>query len=311
VIRFGVGAIAEAPELLSASGFDNYALLTTDRAAPDARQVVDNAYLVANVPAGPVPEAAAAVRERVADRPLVALGGGRVIDTAKAIAGADGQFCAAIPTTLSGAEMTPFHRMPAGVEEYTLVRPALVLAAPGLMGSQPMPDLAASAMNALAHATEALYTPLSNPIARMAGLRAARLIGAGLAQEDPNRHSLALGALLAGYASGIAGFGIHHAVCQTIVRLCGTPRPTRSCSRTSSGSWSCAPASRSSSSGRSWEPSNAAARQPKRSSAWGGGRRPASCPITAWTTAHSGRSWAPCRTIQRCATRRTRPASAS
>ena len=183
----------------------------------------DGAYLVAHVPLGPVPDAAAAVRERVQNRPLVALGGGRVIDVAKAIAGADGLRVAAIPTTLSGAEMTPFHRMPAGVEEFRLVRPQLVLAAPGLMASQPMPDLAASAMNALAHAVEALYTPMSNPVAEMAALRAAELIAEGLSQNVPVRPPLALGALLAGYASGLAGFAIHHAVCQTIVRTCGTP----------------------------------------------------------------------------------------
>jgi alcohol dehydrogenase class IV len=185
--------------------------------------VRDGAYLVAEVPAGPVPEVAAAVRERVNDRPLVALGGGRVIDAAKAIAGADGLRVAAIPTTLSGAEMTPFHRMPAGVEEFRLVRPRVVLAAPGLMASQSMPDLAASAMNALAHAVEALYTPMSNPVAQMAALRAAELIAEGLGEEVPVRPPMALGALLAGYASGVAGFAIHHAVCQTIVRMCGTP----------------------------------------------------------------------------------------
>ncbi len=223
MIRFGVGALAEAPEHLPASGFKNYALLTTERAKGDAPQVVDNAYLVAHVPEGSVPDVAAAVRERVNDRPLVALGGGRVIDAAKAIAGADGLRCAAIPTTLSGAEMTSFHRMPEGVEEYKLTRPTLVLAAPGLMASQPMPDLAASAMNALAHAVEALYTPRSNPVARMAALRAAELIAAGLAEEEVDRPSLALGALLAGYASGLAGFAVHHAVSQTIVRIAGSP----------------------------------------------------------------------------------------
>ena len=37
---------------------------------------------------------------------------------------------AAVPTTLSGAELTPFHRMPAGVSEFRLVRPALVVADP-------------------------------------------------------------------------------------------------------------------------------------------------------------------------------------
>jgi alcohol dehydrogenase class IV len=209
---------------LSASGFKNYALLTTERAQELYPEVAENAYLVAHVPPGPVPEAAAAVRERVNDRPLVALGGGRVIDAAKAIAGADDLRSAAIPTTLSGAEMTPFHRMPEGVEEYQLTRPALVLAAPGLMASQPMPDLAASAMNALAHAFEALYTPRSNPVARMAALRSTELIAAGLAdKEEPDKPSLALGAILAGYASGSAGFAVHHAVCQTIVRMTGSP----------------------------------------------------------------------------------------
>jgi maleylacetate reductase len=169
-----------------------------------------------NVPSGPVPEAAAAVRSGVEGRPVVALGGGRVVDSAKAIAGADGLPCAAIPTTLSGAEMTPFHRMPEGVDEFRLVRPSLVIAVPALMTSAPAPDLAASAMNALAHAFESLYTPLANPVSDMAALRAAQLLGA----EDGD---LALGAVLAGYASGVAGFAVHHAVCQTIVRLAGTP----------------------------------------------------------------------------------------
>jgi alcohol dehydrogenase class IV len=178
--------------------------------------VVDAAAAVLHVPGGAVPEAAAAVRGGVEGRPLVALGGGRVIDSAKAIAGADGLSCAAIPTTLSGAEMTPFHRMPAGVEAFRLVRPSLVIADPGLMASQPMPGLAASAMNALAHAVESLYTPLANPVSDMAALRAARLLGR-------DNGDLPLGALLAGYASGVAGFAVHHAVCQTIVRSAGTP----------------------------------------------------------------------------------------
>ena len=149
-------------------------------------------------------------------RPIVALGGGRVIDSAKAIAGADGLRCAAIPTTLSGAEMTAFHRMPAEVDEFRLVRPSLVIAEPRLMTSAPMPGLAASAMNALAHAIEALYTPLANPVSDEAAVVACSLLsGEG--------EQLALGATLAGYAGGVAGFAVHHAVCQTIVRVAGTP----------------------------------------------------------------------------------------
>jgi maleylacetate reductase len=223
LIRFGTGALDEAPTLLAARGFAGYALLTTERASGHAPGVVDGAAVAASVPSGPVPEAAGAVREQVSGRPLVALGGGRVIDSAKAIGGADGVPVAAIPTTLSGAPMTRFHRMPAGVERFTLVRPALVIAEPGLMASQPMPDLAASAMNALAHAIESLYGPGAGPPSRMAARRAIELFETGLTPEDPIRDELALAAILAGYAVGCSGFAVHHAVCQTTVRLLGTP----------------------------------------------------------------------------------------
>jgi maleylacetate reductase len=195
-----------------------YVLLTTRRAAIEA--FTEAATDVMFVPPGRVDEISAellAAHSFGSDVLLVALGGGRVVDTTKAIAGAVGARCAAIPTTLSGAEMTPFHRTPAGVEGARLVRPALVLADPDLMTSAPASTLAATAMNALAHAMEALYTPLANPVTTMAALRAATL----LAGDD--REGLALGAVLAGYASGSTGIAVHHAICQTIVRTAGTP----------------------------------------------------------------------------------------
>ena len=55
---------------------------------------------------GAVNEIAAEQISEVASDHLVAFGGGRVIDTAKAIAAVTGARVAAIPTTLSGAEMT-------------------------------------------------------------------------------------------------------------------------------------------------------------------------------------------------------------
>jgi alcohol dehydrogenase class IV len=223
LVCFGDDALAEADSLIEGRGFAAYILLTTARAVALAPEIADGASEVLNVPPGQVPDAAAAVRSQVNGRSIIALGGGRVIDAAKAIAGADGVRCAAIPTTLSGAEMTGFHRMPAGVDTFRLVRPALVIAAPSLMASQPLPDLAASAMNALAHAAEALYTPLANPISTMAALRGAGLLAEGIESDEPRGEALALGALLAGYASGVAGFAVHHAVCQTLVRVAGTP----------------------------------------------------------------------------------------
>jgi len=224
LVRFATGAAGEAAALAAGRGFDGYVLLTTERAASSQPELAAAASDVAHVPLGPVPEAAAAVRDRVGGRPIVALGGGRVIDSAKAIAGADGLRCAAVPTTLSGAEMTPFHRMPAGVDDFRFVRPALVVADPELMASQPAPQLAASAMNALGHAMEALYTPLASPVSELAALRATELLASGLTgRDEPSRDEVALGSLLAGYAVGAAGFAVHHAACQTLVRVAGTP----------------------------------------------------------------------------------------
>ncbi len=223
LIRFGEQALDDAPRLLRDRGFEGYALLTTERALSQASDLARRAGAVLEVPAGSVPDAAAAVRGDVLRRPLVALGGGRVIDAAKAVAAADGLACAAVPTTLSGAEVTAFHRLPAGVEGAALVRPSLVLAAPALMASQPMPQLAASAMNALGHAVESLYVRFANPVAEGAGLMAAALIAEGVRSEPPDRSAIALGGLLAGWAVGSTGFAVHHVVCQTIVRVAGTP----------------------------------------------------------------------------------------
>jgi maleylacetate reductase len=210
-IRFGEGSAAEAPDLLRQGGFDGYVLLTTERAA--ASVPLDPVARM-DVPQGLVDELSASLLGDAGHAPLVALGGGRVIDTAKAIGGVTGAPVAAIPTTLSGAELTPFHRTPAGVEGAGMVRPQLVVADPRLMASQPEPQLWASAMNALAHGMEALYTPLANPVAEAAALRGAAAIYA----ED-----VALGALLCGWASGMTGIAVHHATCQTLVRTSGSP----------------------------------------------------------------------------------------
>ena len=223
LIRYGPGLLAEAPAVLAGRGFADFALLTTERAAAQAPDLVAAAGLVVNVPLRPVPDAAAEVRGEVAGRPLVALGGGRVVDAAKAIGAADGLPVAALATTLSGAELTGFHRLPTGIEGVRLVRPSLVVADPSLMASQPMPQIAASALNALAHACESMYTPLTNPAARLIGLRSAALIASGLSRAEPDREHLALGALLAGWASGSAGYAFIHVVCQTTVRVAGTP----------------------------------------------------------------------------------------
>src|SRR5436190_4815356 len=223
LIRFGARAAGEAGELLAERGFDGYALLTTHRALAALPTVREAADVVLEVGPGNVDELSAGLLVDAGERPLVALGGGRVVDVAKAVAGVSGADCAAIPTTLAGSPMTRFHRTPAGAQDARIVRPSLVVADPELMTSQPAPQRAASAMNALAHATESLYAPGANPVAEMAALRAASLFAETVPRDEPDPGALAFAALLAGYAVGSAGLAFHHAVCQTVVRLAGTP----------------------------------------------------------------------------------------
>jgi alcohol dehydrogenase class IV len=227
VVVFRHGGVEQAPQLLREHGFEPFELLSTGRALAAAPALAAAAEAVHEVAPGSVPEVAAALLDRAGGPHLVALGGGRVIDSAKAIAAVTGAHVAAIPTTLSGAEMTGIHRLPAGAEERanTLVRPELAIADPDPMTSLPEPQLRASAMNALAHGADSLGTPFSNPVSEMAALRGAELIATALDQEPAERNRLALaqGSILCGYAIDSGMFAVHHVICQTLVRVCGSP----------------------------------------------------------------------------------------
>jgi alcohol dehydrogenase class IV len=239
-VVFRRDGVAQAPQLLREHGFEPFELISTPRALAGAPELAEAAAKVHEVGPGQVPELAAdllgAAELSTAGRRkalphqggfLVALGGGRPIDVAKAVASVSGASVAAIPTTMSGAEMTGIHRLPAGAERRvnSMVRPALVVADPVAMTSQDEAALRASSMNALAHGADSLYTPFANPLSEMAALRGAELIATALDQERGERNpaQLALGSVLCGYAIDSGAFGLHHVVCQTLVRVCGSP----------------------------------------------------------------------------------------
>ena len=236
-IVFRRGGVGAAVGVLREQGVEEFELLSTPRALAGAPELVEAASGVHEVQSGQVPAAAAALLDALSPphdagkgaraRPLVALGGGRVVDVAKAVAAIAGAEVVAIPTTMSGAEMTGSHRLPAGAEDRArgTVRTGLVIADPEAMTSQPEEQLRASSMNALAHGADTLYLPLSNPVSEMTALRGAGLIATALDEdrEVRDRSALALGSILCGYAIDSAGMGLHHLVCQTLVRLCGTP----------------------------------------------------------------------------------------
>ena len=237
-VVFRRGGVRQALDVLREHGVGEFELLSTERALGEAgdglRETAHGVHLVAQ---GQVPAAAAPLLDALAHphdagkgaraRPLVALGGGRVVDVAKAVGAVSGADVVAIPTTLSGAPMTGIHRLAEGAEEKVrgMVRPSLVVADPEAMTGQEERELRASAMNALAHGADTLYLPGSNPVSEMTALRGAALIGSALdeARVERDRGDLALGAILCGYAIDSAGLGLHHLICQTLVRICGTP----------------------------------------------------------------------------------------
>ena len=221
------GPITKPAEALQRLGWEDFELVSTDRALGDAPELRQAADAVRLVPGVPVDRAAAELLDDAGGVRLVAFGGGRVIDSAKAVASVTGAEVAAIPTTLSGAPITGFHRLPEGRESDVagFVRPSLVIAYADAMTSPPEPQLRATAMNALAHGADSLYTPLADPISRETALRGAALI-AGELDQPPDRRdrgALALGALLAAIAVDRAGFALHHVLGQTTVRVLGIP----------------------------------------------------------------------------------------
>lgn len=222
-IVFGRGAVDTALEHLGSG----YVLLTTPRAADAVPQaLLDAADERHDVPPGFVDELAGDLLERIGGTDsdlIVALGGGRIVDTAKALGSALGRPVAAIPTTLSAAEMTWVHRRARGADPSTPgVRPRIVVNDPAVSASQPLDELAASSANALAHAVEAPATTLTSPVPTLCGHEAARLVAAAWrTEDDPDRDALALAALLSGYAIDAAWYGLSHVCSQTLVRIGG------------------------------------------------------------------------------------------
>ena len=219
LVVFGRGILQDIGNFVGSG----YALLTTPRAGAMAPTVVAAAGSVHEVPSGFVDEIAGNLLGGVSAELIVALGGGRVIDVGKALVAAGaGDRTAAIPTTLSAAEMTGIHRQARGAPPDTpRVRPAIVVNDPALSASQPEDELAASTLNALGHAVEGPLTPLANPVATLTAHRAAQLLVSGWAGPEPDRDALALGALLGGNVIDSTGYGLHHVLAQTLVRVAG------------------------------------------------------------------------------------------
>ncbi len=156
---------------------------------------------------------------------LVALGGGSAIDTAKAVSSETDLEIVSIPTTYSGAEWTQGFGMrdsAAGVKRGGGgARTVAIVYDPSLTLGLPAVDSAGSAMNALAHCAEALYTAGRTEDTDVVAMDGAKLISDWLpvvierGDDLEARRQLLEGAMYAG-ASLRVGMGLGHAMAQAL-----------------------------------------------------------------------------------------------
>lgn len=157
---------------------------------------------------------------------IVAIGGGSAIGLGKALAVRTDLDQIAIPTTYAGSEMTALLGETEDGRKTTrtdpAIRPETVIYDPELTLSLPPKTAAASGLNALAHAIEALYARNRNPATTLLSLEAVRAMARGLertaaAPEDASARSEALyGAWLCAVALDQASVALHHKLCHVL-----------------------------------------------------------------------------------------------
>lgn len=186
---------------------------------------------------------------------IVGLGGGSVIGMAKAVSdrlhGAQTGTLARlappleqalvptvmIPTTYAGSEMTSVYGVTQPVEgvrrKMTVsgrnIVPRVVIYDPETTLDLPPDITGTSAMNALAHCFEAIYSLKRDPLSTAAALRGIRAIGYALprahadGQDLEARAGMLEGAFLAGSALAQVSMAIHHGVCHVLGGTAGVP----------------------------------------------------------------------------------------
>jgi maleylacetate reductase len=159
-----------------------------------------------------VTEAAVAAYAAAGADSVLALGGGSTIGLGKAIAVRTGAGQVAVPTTYAGSEMTDILGETEGGRKTTRrdprIRPETVIYDVELTLGLPRGLTAASGLNAVAHAVEALYARDRNPVLSLIAAEAVRALVEALprladAPGDRGARARALtGAWLAGAAPG-------------------------------------------------------------------------------------------------------------
>ncbi|GLQ49192.1 maleylacetate reductase [Dyella flava] len=233
-VMFGAGRATQVAARLRELGRSRALVVTTDsgqrRYAPviESLQDMAKASFAGAQPHCPIEVANAALdvfHQRACDA-VITIGGGSTIGLGKYIAVETGAPHIALPTTLSGSEMTPlFGVLVDGEKRNRRESRALantVIVDPMLAQSLPIRETATTGMNALAHCIEALYVPKSNPLTSQLALTGIDMLYRALKQlaiEPSSREArtqAAYGATIGGLMVNSVGIGMHHRICHIL-----------------------------------------------------------------------------------------------
>ncbi len=239
-VVFGSGTLGQVASEIERLGHTSAMVLSTPHQKTDAEALSDNiGALSAGVFAGAtmhtpvdVTEAAIEAFQASGATAVVSLGGGSTIGLGKAIATRTGADQVAVPTTYAGSEMTDIlGETQDGVKTTrrdASIRPETVIYDVDLTLGLPLGMTMTSALNAIAHAAEALYAPDRNPIlvnmaaASFPAFRDALPKLAANPTDPAARAETLYAAWLCSTALGYVSMGLHHKLCHTIGGLADT-----------------------------------------------------------------------------------------
>lgn len=259
-VHFGAGAVDRLGDVLKGLGARRAMLITTAgrfqseegarvRAAMGRIHASSFAEALAHVPTNVVRDAGLEARRDAIDA-VVSFGGGSCADLAKAVVYFDEQESGtpgasysdrpslvhvSVPTTYSGAELTPFFGMtdPATKQKQGAGGPTIApLAAvydPELTLATPARVSAETGLNALAHCVEAAWSTTRTPEAEAIALAGAHRIFTALPRvvDAPDdlaaRTDMLQGAVLGGRCLQNGSMGVHHGLAQLVGGRTGIP----------------------------------------------------------------------------------------
>lgn len=157
---------------------------------------------------------------------LIAIGGGSTTGLGKAIAHRTGLPQIVIPTTYAGSEATPILGQTEDGVKTTLtdrkVLPEVILYDPELVATLPVGMTVTSALNAMAHAAEALYARDKSEDSNQLAIDGLTSFVKSLPKvlQDPEdlaaREETQRGAWACGAVLGRVGMALHHKLCHTL-----------------------------------------------------------------------------------------------